>query len=306
MQRKIVSTNVARAAKTPSSPIAAAFVVVCFLESETEKRSYTMIVILVAKHPTKGKSKTRLAKCVGDEMALKFANAMLDDTIERLGEGEGERVLYYAPASEEKAFEERCERLNLSKKWSLMPMPPTQDLKSKSLTDLLKHALIKVRRGRTKENVACFCGMDSPTLSLKTILNSARIAENGKAHIVPANDGGYVLLSLPSKISPSVFENVVWSSDTTTQSQCDQIRRLGVDVETSNNVHLDIDEAHDLALLKRECDGCENIRDGCPRTYKLLKKMFERNKEVGLLNARSILCTGVVLAYACKIIKEWY
>ena len=50
--------------------------------------------------------------------------------------------------------------------------------------------------------------MDSPTLSLKTILNSARIAENGKAHIVPANDGGYVLLSLPSKISPSVFENV--------------------------------------------------------------------------------------------------
>ena len=259
-----------------------------------------MIVILVAKHPTKGKSKTRLTKCIGDVMALEFANAMLDDTIERLGKGDGERVLYYAPASAKTSFKERCDRSKQN--WTLIPMPVTQNLKSKCLTDLLKHALITIRRGRNEHDVVCFCGMDSPTLSLETIRYSARVAESGKAHIVPANDGGYVLLSLPSNISARVFENVVWSSDRTLSTQCDQIRHLGVDVEISDDVHLDIDEACDFDLLKRQCEACEAIRDGCPRTYQLLNKSMVQRKVTW--NTRFFLLTGTVLVSAFTMLKK--
>jgi uncharacterized protein len=231
------------------------------------------VLILVAKHPTKGKSKTRLARSLGDDVALKFADALLEDTMERLGGGEDDRVvrvLFFAPVEAENMFRERCKRL--SKDWNLIPMPP-KDLGSKSLTDLLKYALNAVRERFGKEIVVSFCGMDSPTLSLDTIRCSMRTAQKGNAHIVPANDGGYVMLTLPVGISPDVFENVTWSSEDTLMTQRNQIRNLGTDVETSQDVHIDVDELQDLLILKRKCKESKTIRNGCSRTYHLLKKL---------------------------------
>ena len=39
------------------------------------------------------------------------------------------------------------------------------------------------------------------------------------AYIIKADDGGYVLLNLPSNASHKVFENVLWSNENTCQSQ---------------------------------------------------------------------------------------
>ena len=116
-----------------------------------------MILILVAKHPTKGKNQRReLAKCVGDDKALKFANAMLDDTIERLGEGEGERVLYYAPP-EEKKFEERCERLEFEEEMEFDANATKARFEIQESDRFVEHALITVRHVERKTRLLCFC-----------------------------------------------------------------------------------------------------------------------------------------------------
>lgn len=78
------------------------------------------------------------------------------------------------------------------------------------------------------------------------ILRGVEEASKGNAFICPAEDGGYVLLSLPAKTSPvSVFEGVEWSTENTMQSQIDCILKSGLQVEVGDT-YCDIDDENDI------------------------------------------------------------
>jgi hypothetical protein len=169
--------------------------------------------------------------------------------------------------------------------WVLLPMKVStsdSDLASSSLLgEILVDALDKTRAllaslsksSNNNSNVTpcttsnndavLFLGMDSPELPLEEIVFGLQLSSgtkwihhnddavingvhNGKAHLCPANDGGYGLLSIP-KHAPSVqiFSRVRWSHSLTAMSQLKALTDCNIDVSIGTLMY-DIDEPDDV------------------------------------------------------------
>ena len=67
------------------------------------------------------------------------------------------------------------------------------------------------------------------------------------AVLIPAFDGGYVLLGL-ARFDASLFEGIAWSSASVAGATLCRLQQLGWSVQRQPMLH-DIDEAHDLQWL---------------------------------------------------------
>ena len=156
--------------------------------------------------------------------------------------------------------------------WLIMPMMSSSsttksDLRSSSLGDKLQDAL-----ERTRQLISCsmnttstdiksnspiinesvlFLGMDSPELPLEEIVHGLQTSSGstGKAHMCPAHDGGYGLLSVP-KNAPSnkIFSGVRWSNSLTAVSQLKALTDSNCSVSMGRLMY-DIDEPEDVKDL---------------------------------------------------------
>ena len=90
-------------------------------------------------------------------------------------------------------------------------------------------------------------------------LQGSNVAINGGVFICPAEDGGYVLISLPSSISSEVFEGVEWSTSNTLLSQIDVVKLYGMDVEIGDTF-CDVDEEEDVYKVRRLLSGKDGIK----------------------------------------------
>ena len=282
-------------------------------------------IVVVAKCPRSGHSKTRLSPLLGTEGAATLAQAMLSDVLVSLSDYsqlEGTlKVLLYAPGTKEGeshmisilqslhlpfvATMTHCcstdgggdnalllplpilQTILTNNGWVLLPMKLStsdSDLASSSLlgeilvdaldktrallASLSKSSSSKVTPCTTSNNDAVlFLGMDSPELPLEEIVYGLQLSSgkewrqhdavingvnNGKAHLCPANDGGYGLLSIP-KHAPSlqIFSRVRWSHPLTAVSQLKALTDCNVDVSIGTLMY-DIDEPDDVHdLVKR-------------------------------------------------------
>mmetsp|Transcript_13262 Transcript_13262/g.21710 ORF Transcript_13262/g.21710 Transcript_13262/m.21710 type:complete len:379 (+) Transcript_13262:90-1226(+) len=269
------------------------------------------VIVVVAKIPSKGVSKSRLIPSLGEEATLTVAEALLLDTIGVVSrvEGNQHRILYFAPshAAEHayKMLSMACAESDSLDSWELLPMPEVTKLSSHKLTALLAHALAHVaHRGA----LSCtFVGSDTPDLPAHEILIGQCIAatacsgsscggvgiegkgevgeteeeskvetsREGHCYLCPAEDGGYVLLSLPllsprahSRLAPpsnsackldyeqctSIFIDVEWSSPLTLSSQVDSLETFGWKVHVGAAEYRDMDEREDLSSLLQVAD----------------------------------------------------
>lgn len=185
-------------------------------------------IVLVAKYPTAGKSKTRLIPALGEDGATKMARAMLSDLLVQLGTAEElagvRKLLVYAPADAGEGMVQIMARCGVQNDWDMEPMlEDAQDgpqLDSSDLGDKLAHALMSAQQERPNDAVA-FIGMDTPDMPAHVIRDGLDIAGDGstEAYITPASDGGYTLLVVPPGCSAGAFVGVEWSSSVTCASQ---------------------------------------------------------------------------------------
>jgi len=250
-------------------------------------------IVVFAKCPGPN-SKTRLSPLLGAEGASSLAQAMLSDILTSLSNQpllkNTLKVLCYAPKSGEAQMisilqslnlpypliyddiyvdidEEQFQLLNNSNTWILMPMKSTSDdLTSSSLGDKLEDALVRTRQlldTREDSNKSVlFLGMDSPELPLEEIVHGLQVASSSndnnkqaKAHLCPANDGGYGLLSLPYRASSlKIFKGVRWSHPLTAVSQMKALTDNNVDVSIGK-LMFDIDEPNDVQDLAKRLVG---------------------------------------------------
>ena len=246
-------------------------------ETTRSKRGKSVLV-LVAKFPSSGRSKTRLAEGIGNEKAMLFAHAMIDDTLERFGGDKlmgTERVLYFSPKDSEDAFRKKCSDVcGAEKTWTLLPMPEG-DLKSSSLTHLLMEGLRRVRNMYGNDAAVAFCGMDSPLLSAEVAREACEAAlSREEAVLCPANDGGYVLVALPPKAPLAVFEDVEWSSPHTLRSQQKRLEACRVPVRIGDRF-VDVDTIGDLVNIRKAIrnDKSNTGRLQSPRVVSLIEAM---------------------------------
>ncbi|KAL7581515.1 hypothetical protein ACA910_022084 [Epithemia clementina (nom. ined.)] len=226
-------------------------------------------VVVVAKCPVPGQSKTRLAPLLGDRGAANLAKAMLCDVILALSlamqnpiEFENvERILVYAPLTGEATMKGILEELQVESQWTLIPMLEYQgqnNLQSSDLGHKLTHALIQIRQRKNGcEGPVIFLGMDAPEIPLDEIATALTNPQN--ALLCPALDGGYGMLSVPAHVhAQHVFlplsaggEGGRWSTSLTAVAQIKALTDANVRVR--------------LGRLMQDMDEKQDVQDLCQR-----------------------------------------
>ena len=259
-------------------------------------------VILVAKLPCKGRSKTRLVPALGEDATLALATAMLSDMLSRLAAAPALRatrkVLLFAPAAEAAEAARFLAERGLSEAWLARPMlDARQSLTDSDLGAKLAAALEEEQSAQAAEaQVApsglesgsshaaarpiAFIGMDSPTLPDEAIATALREAGGagggpGAAHVCGAADGGYTLLALPPRTPTEVFTGVSWSCERTLDSQVERLEECGLAV-SRGATYADIDEVADVKALAQQVGAEPSVARLCPAVSQVLSTLSKQ------------------------------
>lgn len=261
-------------------------------------------IVLVAKSPTSGASKTRLthqlaafrngesaSSSLETELQLAdaqrwtaaFSRASVKDLVTRIsrrlhsqGFSTGHCILLYSPPNDAaRAYfaELLAEVGSCGSGWTLMPVLARSDARSSDLGGVLADAMTRAlsRPGCTR---VCFLGSDCPELPIESISECMSAAEDtGVAGLCPASDGGYTFLALPAEANAaSAFDAVHWSAPDTALSQLAALSRAGLRCHVGPT-HADVDELDDLRALSARLRASERLSALCPSTAALCAEM---------------------------------
>ena len=175
-------------------------------------------VLVMAKAPQAGRSKTRLCPPCRPEQAAAVAEAALRDTLATVLGTPGVRrvVALDGPVGPwlPQGFEVVTQR-------------------GEGLGDRLSHAI------GTVGGPVVVIGMDTPQLDPTTLSSVVRSVRPGRAVLGPAADGGWWVLGL-HRAEPRAFDGVPMSRADTGARQAEQLRRCGLAVDPAPELR-DID-----------------------------------------------------------------
>ncbi len=192
-------------------------------------------VVVMAKAPLPGLAKTRLIPALGAAGAAALAARMLRHTLgEALSAGLGPVTLCAAPQASHPAFAEvaRDGRITMA------------DQGDGDLGARMQRAF----EGTLSRHAgALLIGTDAPALDA-AVLRAAHAALTGHdVVIVPAHDGGYVLIGL-RRLLPRLFEDMTWSTPQVLAITRQRLLEAGLRWAELPALH-DIDEPADLVHL---------------------------------------------------------
>lgn len=195
-------------------------------------------IVIFAKAPIPGYAKTRLITALGAEGAATLAAQMLLRTVAVAREASiGPVELCVAPDPEHICL--RALAVESDVVWS-----------RQSEGDLgMRMATAVQRTLAAGENVICI-GTDCVELEAVHLQEAAIALYQDCAVIAPALDGGYVLLGL-SEFDPSIFQDIVWSTNSVFKETMARIAHLNWRVTQLETLR-DIDEPDDLQYLPIE------------------------------------------------------
>jgi len=194
----------------------------------------TVALVVIAKAPAPGRSKTRLCPPCSPDQAAELASAALADTLAAVAATPARRRLL--------ALDGELDG----------PAPPGVEVISQvgdGLGERLGHALLAAR------GPALVVGMDTPQLTPYLLTQSAaRLARPGVDAVVgPAFDGGYWTIGMRSPDS-AAFEGVPMSSSETGAAQVRRLRALGLRV-AALAPQRDVDTIADARAVARAFPG---------------------------------------------------
>lgn len=172
-------------------------------------------LILFAKAPLPGFSKTRLIPALGAVGAARLAARLLEHAVaEAFAAAVGPVELCVTPGPKHPVWQ-----AYFARGWGVHWTDQGRgDLGER----LARAAWRRVGSGRS----VLLAGTDCPQLSADRIREAASFLERSDAVMVPATDGGYVLLGL-RRFSPRVFEEVPWSTDRVAAETRARFQELG-------------------------------------------------------------------------------
>ena len=195
-------------------------------------------VIVFAKAPVAGLAKTRLIPALGEQGAARLAASMLTHALDQaLASGVGPVELCVTPAPHDS-------------KWSgQLPRSGSLSLSDQGTGDLGERMARAARRALDEGQPVLLMGTDCPDLTAERIRSAATCLLTSDAVLVPAFDGGYVLLGL-NRFDDSLFSDIAWSTSSVAHATRARIEGLGWSLTAAQALH-DIDEPDDLCWLRR-------------------------------------------------------
>ena len=188
-------------------------------------------LLIYAKAPRIGFSKTRLAKTLGSStMARRIASMTLARTLKAAASTAWESRLYLTPA-----------RTKLGRLNGLASHVRIIDQGRGTLSDRLNKGLAEAPPGPV-----IFIGSDAPDISSGRVREAVRKLSTHDAVYGPAHDGGFWLFGLnKSRRTKSPFKNIRWSGPDALADVLSQLPPTAKLAELETLI--DIDEAQDLA-----------------------------------------------------------
>ncbi len=193
-------------------------------------------VAVISKLPRMGRSKTRLARSLGDEAALRLHRAFLDDELNQLEAPDRWQLYLVHDAPEDDDEGARLEGLLGERAASLVPDQAGLAAELHRAFELLlaEHAKAIIVSG------------DVPHLSADVVGRALHALENADVVLGTGPDGGYYLVGMSAP--HDIFTPVQMSTGRTVEATVALATSLGLRVARIDRL-ADIDEAQDLLAL---------------------------------------------------------
>lgn len=192
-------------------------------------------IIIFAKAPFPGLSKTRLAPALGNAGAARLAGGMLHHTLDAALNS----LLTPVELRTEPAIEHEY--------WRGVILPDSIIINPQGTGDLGARLLMAATEALIEDSTILLIGTDCPELTAERLQLAARQLQSHDAVIQPARDGGYVLLGLRC-CEASLFSDMAWSSSGVFAETCRRLDALGWSYAVLEALR-DIDEPGDLQHL---------------------------------------------------------
>jgi rSAM/selenodomain-associated transferase 1 len=156
--------------------------------------------VIFAKAPVPGQVKTRMVPALGAEAAAALAARLLRHAVRQaLAAAIGPVELCAAPA--------RSHPL-----WKGLGLPEALEWSEQGMGDLGERLARASRRVLERGERVLLIGGDCPELDASRLQAAAAALGSHEAVLIPAADGGYVLLGL-TRFAAAAFEAIPWSSE---------------------------------------------------------------------------------------------
>lgn len=203
-------------------------------------------LVVFAKAPQPGSVKTRLMPALGAGGAATLARRLLGHALTQATAANMASVeLCMSPAPHDPA-------------WQGIEVAPGVTLTGQGLGDLGERMARAVQRAISQhQRPVMLMGTDCPALTGARLNEAARQLAGHDAVLLPARDGGYVLIGLKAPC-PALFSAMPWSTSVVAHETLRRMAALGLRVWQGPTLQ-DIDEPADLACLPAGFlppDGC--------------------------------------------------
>ena len=196
-----------------------------------KKQTY---MVIFAKYPAKGMAKTRLQPALGIDGAARMARQLLLHSVEQALATGFSVEMCVSPAPTD-----RC--------WNNLDLPKSLLWSAQAEGDLGLRMLTASQNALEKFENVILIGTDCPDLMNEQIQSAVQQLERYDVTMIPAVDGGYVLLGF-KQVDAHLFSNMTWSvSDVAAVTQ-QRVKDLNWSLAQSEPL-VDIDEPDDLQYL---------------------------------------------------------
>ena len=201
-------------------------------------------IIVFARAPVPGKTKTRLIPALGETGAARLHAELIYRTLKKVTALVNVKAeLWCTPDIDHHFFASCAGTYGLRLRKQL----------GKDLGERMSNAL---KESLDRSPWAILVGTDCPELTNDDLQHAASMLADGTDAVLgPATDGGYVLIGL-SRPAPDLFTEMPWGSDQIAELTRDRLRSLGMswrELPPRN----DIDRPEDLARLDSFSKPCK-------------------------------------------------
>jgi rSAM/selenodomain-associated transferase 1 len=222
-------------------------------------------LIVVAKEPVPGRTKTRLCPPFDPETAAAFYRCLLLDTLALMQRLEAADLsVAFAPPDAQAYFRGSLRHsFGIVANGFRLVAQQGADLGERLANALAHHFDLGYRR-------VVIMNSDGPTLPLAYLEEAFSGLERAHVTLGPGHDGGYYLIGM-KRLHPELFQGIAWSTERVIPQTLAAARRLGLAVHCLPGWY-DVDVGEDLARLREDLR-----RDpaAAPRTWDFLRSLPE-------------------------------
>jgi uncharacterized protein len=225
-------------------------------------------LVVMARYPETGKTKTRLGRTIGNERTVSLYQAFLTDLAHRFAGQAYDLHWAYTPA------EANFRAFSATLAPSYAPYMTCFPQQGEDLGTRLHHVFKETRKRGFERTIVI--GSDSPHISLAIVASACKALDEADVVLGPAEDGGYYLIAM--RQPHDVFTGIPMSTSVVSRMTIELAHRQELLVRLLQPL-LDVDELPDLLRLAELLQKDHTL---APATAAYLRSLYDHTAALDL------------------------